>query len=381
MVFLQDKCVSLKLFSFAKAGLHFLFGPLAISPAEAAPQQNPLGFILAFQALPTVIFFSSLMALLYHWGWMQRLIRVFSWIFTRLMQVSGAEALCTSSNIVVGVESVFTVRPYLEDFTLSELCTLLTAGMATIASTVMGAYVGILYKDFPAIAGHLVSASVLSAPAALVLSKLLYPEEEKPRTLGLRVMPYVERSSNFLEAIIKGAHEGVKLLVGICALLLAFLGLLAMFNWLVAFGGRLLGGLWGINLNLSLEKILSWVFLPLSILIGIPLEDAPQVALLLGERSILTELVAYQHLSVYIQKGILVNHRSIIMCAYALCGFSHIASLAIFMGGVCAIVPGRAKDLAKVGCRSFVAATLACLMTSAVCGLFLHPTEPLAILF
>ncbi|KPK97519.1 MAG: nucleoside transporter [Omnitrophica WOR_2 bacterium SM23_72] len=363
--------VVIKILSFANAGIYFVFGPLAVSPGQVGEMgEKSIGFILAFQALPAVIFFSALMSLLYFAGVMQKVVKVFSLIFTKLMKISGAEALCTSSNMVVGIESVFTIRPYLDEMTLSELCMILTAGMATIASTVMAIYVGFLYSEFPTIAGHLVSASMLSAPAAIVMSKLLYPEEEKPLTLGQVVEGHYEKSSSWVEAIIKGSGEGVKLAVGIVALLLSFLGLLAMLNWVISS-----------VTHLTLEKILSFIFYPFSFLMGVPLEDIPRVSALLGERAIVTELVSYKHLASYITAGELVNPRSIFIVAYSLCGFAHIASLAIFVGGVAALSPNRAKDLAKLGFRALFAATLACLMTGAVAGVFSSSTSNLILKF
>ncbi len=361
LLFNWINCVVVKVLSFANAGMYFVFGPLAVVPGATGPGgEKSIGFILAFQALPAVIFFSSLMAILYHLGLMQKIVKLFTYIFTRLMKISGAEALCTSSNIVVGIESAFTIRPYLEEMTLSELCMILTAGMATIASTVMAIYVGFLHSQFPTIAGHLVSASILSAPAAIVMSKLLYPEDGKPLTLGRVVEAHYEKSANWIEAIIRGSQEGVKLCVGIVALLLAFLGLLAMVNFLLS----LLGGL-------SLEKILSFFYYPFAFIMGVPGKDITVVSQLLGERTIVTELVSYQHLSQYIGKGILTNPRSITITVYALCGFAHIASLAIFVGGISALCPRRARDLAGLGFRALFAATLACLMTGAVAGVFI----------
>jgi CNT family concentrative nucleoside transporter len=263
-VFRKINDIIIKLLSFANAGMYFVFGRLAVAPGAAGPGgEESLGFILAFQALPAVIFFSSLMAILYHIGLMQKIVRIFSYIFTKLMKLSGAESLCASSNIVVGIESAFTIRPYIEEMTMSELCTILTVGMATIASTVMAVYVSFLSDSFPSIAGHLVSASILSAPAAIVISKLLYPEDSQPRTLGHVITGHYERSSSWVEAIIRGSNEGIKLVIGIVALLLAFLGLLAMANW----------GISALPFNLSLEKILSFIFYPFTVLMGVPLQD------------------------------------------------------------------------------------------------------------
>jgi concentrative nucleoside transporter, CNT family len=368
-VFLFDQAnkIVIKILSFAGEGMYFVFGPLSVSPGATGPQgEASPGFILATQALPAVIFFSALMALLYHIGLMQKIVRAFSGIFTYFMKISGAEALCASSNIVVGIESVFTVRPYIEDMTKSELCTILTAGMATIASTVMAIYVGFLRAEFPSIAGHLISASILSAPAAIAMSKLIYPETGHPKTLGKAVSGHYDRPATWIEAIIKGSQEGMKLVIGIVVLLLSFLGLLSMFNWFLSVGGQWMG----ISLDLSLQKILSFLYYPLTLIMGVPPKDISAVSTLLGERTIVTELVSFQHLSLYIQRGVLTDPRSIIISAYALCGFAHIASLAIFVGGVSALAPGRAKDLAHLGFRALLAATLACLMTGAVAGVF-----------
>jgi CNT family concentrative nucleoside transporter len=358
---------ALKLISFAKEGLYFLFGPLAVSPGETGPMGEPSpGFILAFQTLPSIIFFSSLASLLYYLNVVPVLIKVFARVFTYLMRISGAEALCASSSIFVGIESALTVRPYIQGMTRSELCTVLTAGMGTIASTVLALYVGFLHKDFPSIAGHLISASVISAPAAIIMSKLVVPETETPRTLGVRLQVEEDgRSNTWIESIINGANDGMKLCVGIVTLLLAFLGLLSMCNWLLGLIGSKLFGV-----GLSLQLILKYLYYPLAMAMGVPLEDAGLVATLLGERTIATEVVAYQHLHQFIQAGTLTDPRSITIASYALCGFAHIASLAIFVGGYSALAPARAKNLAQLGFRALYAATLACLMTGCVAGLF-----------
>ena len=348
----------IKLFSFAKEGIYFCFGALAIGPGETGPNgEQSLGFMLAIQSLPTVIFFSAFMSLLYFIKFMPLLINIFSKIFTKLMKISGAESLCTASNIFVGVESAFTIRPYLEKMTKSELCTILTGGMATIASTVLGLYASFLYSIFPTIAGHLVSASILGAPAAIVMSKLLYSEDEQPETLGESIKAEYIPSENWMDAIIKGANEGLKLCAGIIALLIAVLGLLAIVNW--GFG----------KAGFSLQQILGYIFRPLVFLTGVPLADVSKVAYLAGERTIVTELVAYQHLAGYIQQGA-IQVRSAVIASYILCGFAHVASMAIFVGGYAAIAPSRSGDLAKLGFRSLFAAILACLMMGAVAGVF-----------
>jgi len=361
----------IKVLSFAREGTYFVFGPLALFPGEIGPGgEKSLGFILAFQALPTIIFFSGLMALLYYMRIMPLIIRGFAFVFTKLMRISGAESLCASSNIFVGIESAFTVRPYIESMTKSELCTILTVGMATIASSVMALYVVFLKDSFHTIAGHLISASIISAPAAIIMSKLLYPESEKPHTFGKIIKEDYVPSSSWLEAVVKASYEGVKLCVGIVALLLTFLGLLALVNWIIGQIGGGIGLLFNLKINITLQDILTRIFYPFSIIIGVPPKDALVVAKLLGERMILTELVSYQHLDGMIKSGLIQNPRSITIATYALCGFAHIASLAIFVGGISALVPKRAKDLAGLGFRALFGATLACLMTASIAGLF-----------
>jgi CNT family concentrative nucleoside transporter len=355
-----------RLLDSASAGTQFLFGRLALPPgARDATGQESLGFILAFQALPTIVFFASLMAVLYHIGLMPWLIRQFSRLFTRLMRISGAESLCAASNIFVGVESAVTVRPYLARMTRSELATVLTVGMATVASSVLALYVFILRLTFPTIAGHLVSASILSAPAAIVMSKFLVPETGEPVTLGREVRPEGAGDSSVIEASIRGANEGLKLVLGIVALLIAFLGMVALADMLLAGAGRAAG-----FEGLSLTLLLGYVFYPFALVIGVPPADALAVARLIGERVVATEVKSYQDLAELMRTGALTDPRSAFVAAYALCGFAHVASLAIFVGGVSALVPERTRDLSALGLRALVAATLACLMTASVAGTF-----------
>lgn len=353
------------------AGTKFLFGRLALSPGMKNEMgEESLGFVLAFQALPTVVFFASLMAVLYYLGIMPWLIRLFSNAFTRLMRISGAESLSTAANIFVGVESATVIRPFLATMTRSELCTVLTAGMATIASSVLALYVFILQRQFPNIAGHLVSASILGAPAAIVMSKLIMPETGRPETLGMDVRPQYERESTLMEAVINGAEAGFKLVVGIITLLLALIGLVSLLDLLVAGIGSSLNTLAGMHIDWSLKGLLGYLFYPLTLAIGVPVADASKIAQLIGERAILTEVTAYQDLAGLLASGSLKDPRSAVIATYALCGFAHVPSVAIFVGGTAALVPGRTRDLAQIGFRAFLAATLACLMIAAVAGTF-----------
>jgi CNT family concentrative nucleoside transporter len=370
-IFLVINDAVVKVLDSATAGTKFVFGRLALPPgAKNEMGEESLGFILAFQALPTVIFFASLMAVLYYIGVMPCLIRLFSKGFTKLMKISGAESLSTAANIFVGVESATVVRPFLSTMTRSELCTILTGGMATIASSVMALYVFILQQQFPTIAGHLVSASILGAPAAIVMSKLLLPETETPHTLGIDAHPHYEKESTLMEAVINGAEAGFKLVVGIVTLLLALIGLVALLDFLLSGFGSEVNRLVGLSIDWSLKGLLGYLFYPFALVIGVPPSDASEVAKLIGERSILTEVKAYQDLASALASHTIIHPRSAVIATYALCGFAHIPSVAIFVGGTAALAPERTKDLAQVGFRAFAAATLACLMIAAVAGTF-----------
>ncbi|HEX3035098.1 MAG TPA: nucleoside transporter C-terminal domain-containing protein [Thermodesulfobacteriota bacterium] len=370
-VFLYINDLVVTVLDSASAGARFLFGRLALPPGTKNEfGETSLGFFLAFQAFPTIIFFSALMSILYFLNIMQKVIRGFSYAFTRLMRVSGAESLCAASNIFVGVESALTVKPYLHEMTRSELCTVLTAGMATVSSNVLAIYVFSLQNQFPTIAGHLVSASVLSAPAALIMSKILVPEREMPKTLGVDVVPYYEKESSFFEAIINGAESGVKLIVGIVALLIAVLGLVALTDLIVGGIGGKINPLFNVHIDCSLKGISGYIFYPFTLIIGIPLSDTFTISKIIGERAIVTEVVSYQDLALAIGQGLLEHERSVVVATYALCGFAHLASMAIFVGGISALAPDRKKALAKVGFRALIAATFACLMTACIAGTF-----------
>ena len=355
----------------ATAGTKFVFGRLALPPGTTNESgETSLGFFLAFQALPTIIFFAALLGALYYLKVMPFFVRLFARIFARLMRTSGAESLSVSANIFVGVESALVVRPHLKDMTRSELGTIITAGMGTIASTVLAMYVLMLQRHIPTIAGHLVSASFISAPACIVMAKLIMPETEKPLTLGVDVRPHYEREDNLIMAVINGAGEGLKLLGGIVTLLIAFLGLLALVNLGLGWAGGLVNGLFGWHVTWSLQGLLGYIAYPFTLLLGVPPSDALPIAKLIGERTIVTEVAAFGDLAKLLSAGALHDPRSAVIASYALCGFAHVASLAIFIGGTGALVPTRMRDLSKLGFRALLAATLATLMTGAVAGTF-----------
>lgn len=370
-VFLFLNRVVVRLLDSATAGTKFVFGRLALPPGTVNEAgETSLGNILITQALPTIIFFAALISVLYYARVMPFFIRLFAWVFTKTMRISGAESLSTSANIFVGVESALVVQPHLREMTASELGLILTAGMATIASTVLALYVFFLRAVLPTIAGHLLSASFLCAPASILMSKLVMPEIGRPKTLGLHIKPAYERPDNLVMAIINGANDGLKLLAGIVALLLAFLGLLALADLILGWLGGNLNHWFGWHFEWSIKSFLGYFFYPFTFLLGVPLADVPAVARLLGERTVATEVVSYQHLAELMKAKALVHPRSAIIASYALCGFAHFASLAIFVGGTGALVPERIKDLSRLGLRALWAATLACLQTAAVAGAF-----------
>lgn len=352
----------LALLNASKSGSVFLFGPLAASPGEA----GSIGFILVFQVLPVVIFFAAFTAMLYHLRVLQVFVRLFAKLFHRTMGISGAESLSSAANIFVGIESALVVRPYLERMTRSELLLILTTGMATVASSVLGVYVAFLAGVFPQIAGHLISASILAIPACVVVSKLLIPETETPETLAA-VPPEdeSERSKNLIGAIIQGAMDGLRLSAGICALIIAILGIVALVDKLLG----VVSSWFGMSEPLSIVRILGWMFYPFAFLLGLQPSDVPVAARLLGERVILTEVFSYNHLSQLISTGQLTNPRTVVILTYALCGFAHIAAMAIFVGGTAALAPTRRDDLASLGLRALLAATLATLMTGCIAGI------------
>ena len=351
------------------AGAEFLFGPLAVGPGQTTASGEPsVGFVLGAQVLPAVIFFAALMALFYHVGLVQPLVRLLGRMFRRTLELSGAEALVGSSNIFLGVESAATVRPYLERMTRSELLVVLSCGMSTVASTTLAIYVLFLKDTFPQIAGHLISASVLSIPAAAMLSKLMLPETGVPETRG-EVPPLAqsERHGNPMAALAAGAWDGLRLAAGIATLLIAVLGVVGVLDLAL----NKLSEPWADSLGgvIDLRRILAWVFTPLAWLMGVEIADVAEAGRLLGERFVLTEIVAYQKLAGLAASGE-VSLRTLLVLSYGLCGFTHLASVGIFVGGIGALAPGRRNELAALGPRALAAATLATLTTGALAGLF-----------
>ena len=355
----------------SRVGAEFLFGPLVLNPGESTAAGEPsVGFILAAQVLPAVIFFAAVMAAFFHLGLIQPVIRLFARLFKKTLDLSGAEALAGSANIFVGIESATTVLPYLAGMTRSELLTLLTCAMSTVASTTLALYVFFLKDTFPQIAGHLISASILSIPAAVLVSKLILPETGQPQTLGtLPPIAESQRHGNTIAALSAGSWDGLKLAAGIATLLIAILGMVGVLDLAL---GKLAAPLdqW-LGRSLSLELILGWLFTPLAWLLGLAGTDLQQASQLLGQRIILTEVVAYQQLG-EMASAQTVSARSLLVLSYALCGFAHVASVGIFVGGISALVPSRRDDLTSLAFRALTGSTLATLMTGALAGFFYH---------
>ena len=361
----------------SQKGTVFLLGPLALGPGQTLPNGTvSIGFILAAQALPAVVFFASLMSGLYYVGAMQAIVRVFARLFYRTMGLSGAESLSGAANIFVGIEAGLMIRPYLAAMTQSELLLVLTCMMATVASTVMGIYVSALQQTVPQIAGHLISASIISIPCAALISKLTWPEDGQPVTLGGVPADPGDRNasaasgsdtspppSNFIVALIDGAGHGIKMAVGIAALLIVFLGLEALVDLalaqLPAIGGT----------PLSVTRILAWLTWPFAVLLGLRPEEWQIGADLLGSRFIETEVAAYFKLAaVQSASPPPLAPRSLTAMTYALCGFVHVASMGIFVGGISALIPHRAKDISLLGLRALWTAFLTTLLTGCIAG-------------
>ncbi len=351
------------LIGYTQAGSAFIFGDLA--------NAEEFGFIFAFQVLPTIIFFASLMACLYHLGVMQKVVEWMAVIMTRFMKVSGSESLATAANVFVGqTEAPLVVRPFIAGMTRSELFALMTGGMATIAGGVLAAYVLLLGGTDPEqqafYAKHLISASIMAAPAALLVAKLILPERETSETMGL-VRTTVEREhTNLIEAAAGGAGEGLKLALNVGAMLLAFLALIALINGPLTWLGSVTGLEAVVGQPVDLALILGWLFAPVAFLVGVPLDEAVTVGGLIGQKIVANEFVAYVALT-EIQDQL--SERSVLIATYALCGFANFASIAIQLGGIGGIAPSRRSELAQLGLKAILGGALVSLLNAAWAGL------------
>jgi CNT family concentrative nucleoside transporter len=367
------------LIGYTVEGAKFLFGNLVYNNVPVGPASGnmaPLGqsgswansgAYFAFNVLPTIIFFSSLMTLLYHIGLMQLVVKGFGWLMMRTMNISGAESVSTAGNIFLGqTEAPLLVKPFIATMTTSELHTVMVGGFGTIAGGVLAAYVGILISYFPDIAGHLISASVMSAPACLAISKIMVPETEEPVTRGTIKIELEKVDANVIDAAARGASEGLGLALNVAAMLLAFIALLALLNGIISG----LFGLVGIH-GFSIQAALGYVGAPLAWLMGTPWKDAVAVGTLIGEKTALNEFVAYLHLGTMLQQGASLSPRAVVIATYALCGFANFSSIAIQIGGIGGMAPERRKDISRLGLSGMIAGTLANFMTACVVGMLL----------
>jgi len=372
--------VVVSLLGFTLEGASFVFGNLVYETVPvgtlepggggftAMPGQVArTGAAFAFYVLPTIIFFSSLMTVLYHLGIMQWLVRGVAWVMQRTMGTSGAETLAAAGNIFVGqTEAPLLVKPFIERMTNSELMALMTAGFATVAGGVLAAYVGMLVGVFPDVAGHMLAASVMSAPAALVVAKLMVPESETPETADSLQVIVEQPDVNVIDAAARGASEGLSLALNVGAMLLAFVALVYLCNGVLGWVGALAG-----IPHLTLEWILGWVLAPMAWVMGVPWVDAPIVGSLMGIKTVLNEFIAYLQLAQVVGEGDGLQPRSIIIATYALSGFANFGSIAVQIGGIGGIAPSRRHDLSRLGLRAMVGGTLAAFMTATVAGMIL----------
>ena len=342
--------IIVKLISFADAGSDFLFTSFIPDIGYHVALVN-----FAFRALPVIIFFSSLIAVTYYFGIIQFIIKRISFIMEKTMKTSGAETLSVSANIFVGqTEAPILIRPFIASMTKSELMAVMVGGFATVAGSVMALYVSWL-NNIPNIAGHLLTASVMSAPAALMIAKIIYPETESPKTISSKSIIMKTKDTNAMDAIGRGATDGIKLAANVAAMLIAFISMVAMVNFILGFG------------NTSLQEILGILFKPIAWSMGVPWEEAKIVGTLMGEKIVLTELIAFGDLSNFIENNTL-SERSSIIASYALCGFANFGSIGIQLGGIGSMAPERRSDLSNLVIKAMIGGALASWLTASIAG-------------
>ena len=361
-----------KLLGFTTEGARFIFGDFT-DPAK-------FGFVFAFQVLPTIIFFASFMSVLYHLGVMQKIVQGMAWVITKVMRVSGAETLSVCANAFIGqTESPLVVRPYIAKMTESELLTLMVGGMATIAGGVLGAYVMLLGGGDPAqqafYAKHLITASIMAAPATLVIAKILVPETREPLTLGTVRMDVEKTTTNVIDAAAAGAGDGLKLALNVGAMLLAFIALIALLNAPLVWLGEVTGLEAALGRPTDLSSLLGYLLSPLAWAIGVPWQDANTVGGLIGTKVVLNEFVAYVQLGEIVRggvEGVTLTDQGRLIATYALCGFANFSSIAIQIGGIGGLAPERRADLARFGLRAVLGGSIATLMTATIAGVLSH---------
>lgn len=362
------------LLNFSRAGSEFLFGGLVVNT-------DSFGYLFAFQVLPTIVFFSAITSLLFHFGILQRVVWAFAWIMRRTLKLSGAESLAAAANVFVGqTEAPLLIKPYIAKMTRSELLCLMTGGMATIAGAVLVAFIELLGGSDPDsqafFARHFLTASVMSAPAAIVASKILLPETQAQEDSA---MVSVEKQSNVLEAMAQGTTDGLKMAVNVGVMLLVFTAMVALLNSILGDGIGEWTGLNGFIASftdgqfdsLSMESFFGIILAPFAWMMGVPWEESMVVGQLLGEKTVLNEFYAYTSMKDLMAGGHLVSERAQILSVYILCGFANFASIGIQIGGIGVLAPGRRKDLSRLGFKALVAGTVASLFTATLVGIIL----------
>ena len=348
--------------NFSLEGAEFIFGPLA--------KYETLGFVFAFQVLPTIIFFASLMGVLYHLGVMQKIVQGMAWVMFKVLRISGSESLAVAANVFVGqTEAPLVVRPYISRMTESELFTMMVGGMATIAGGVLAAYIAMLGGADEAMrifyAKHLLSASIMAAPATIVIAKILKPETEESLTAGSVQLHVEKTATNVIEAAANGAADGWRLALNVGAMLLAFVALIAMIDYPLNWIGGWSGFEDWSGRALSLSTILGYILSPIAWVIGVPWQDAVTVGGLIGQKVVTNEFVAYAQLNEVQQT---LSPKALLISTYALCGFANFSSIAIQIGGIGGIAPDRKSDLARLGLKAVLGGTLATMMTATIAG-------------
>jgi len=355
-----------RLLGFADEGAKMVFGPLANSSLLTDKWGAENAFIFVVTVTATIILVSALSSVLYHYGILQRVVRAMAWVMQRAMRTSGSESLAAAANIFMGqTEAPLVVKPYLLRMTRSELLALMVPGMASIAGGVLAAYVAFGQRAGRMdMAGHLITASFMSAPAALLIAKVMLPETEVSETAAGASAKIERESANGIDALCRGASEGMMLSINVMAMLIAFVAVVALINFLLAYPQTEAGVLTPV----TLEKLFGWINAPFAWLIGVPWKDCATVGQVMGERIVLNEFIGYLSLSEHAAK---LDSRSFVLATYALCGFANFSSIAIQIGGIGALAPARRADLAQLGLRAMVGGLLACYMTACVVGILL----------
>jgi len=377
-IFSQVSSFFVLLLGYTTEGARFIFGDLALSPG----MEGSMGSFFAFQVLPTIVFFASITTILYHYGILQKIVAVMAKGMRKLMGVSGAESLSVTGNIFVGqTESPLLIKPFIEGMTRSELLAVMTGGMATIAGGIMAVYIQMLGDTYAMVndvsiefarqmfAEQLLGASIMAAPGALVIAKIFYPEVETPETMGDIEAQVEQQDENGIDAAASGATEGLKLALNVGAMLLAFIAIIAMINsFLNWFGDATTLTSLIPSGSFTLETILGWVFAPITFLIGVPMQDVLATGSLMGIKIVSTEFIAYLNLLELIEQQA-IEPKSIAMATFALCGFANFASIAIQIGGIGGLAPGRKAELAEFGIKAVIAGSIVNLMNAAIAGI------------